>query len=377
MGELGGLGEEQVLHHEMVEAAQQVHRVFDVGLRLRRVLAEAVDGAQLAALHRLEHLRQVLAVARRHGGVPRRVELGARLVVDDVLEAGQAVGDGPHVAAALHVVLPAQRVQPAAGPAHMAAEEREVDEREHVVDAGVVLGDAERPAHLGAVGAGVGVSEGADVVGRHARLGLGGFERPWLDVGGELGEAGGGPLDERLVHEAGMDDLARYGLGERDVGTDVDRQPALGPRCGCRAPRIDDEDAGATTDGREHVMEEDRMGLTRVRTPQDDHVRGLDVLVGRRATTGSEHCRQTDDARSVSSSVAGIDVVRADRDAHELLGEEVHLVRRLRAREHAEGVGPVLVSHLAEAGGGGIERLVPRRRAQHAVAAHEWLGDAR
>jgi hypothetical protein len=48
----------------------------------------------------------------------------------------------------------------------------------------------------------------------------------------------------------------------------------------------------------------------------DDDIGGLGVLIGRRATTGSEDCRQTDDARSVSSAIAAVDVVRADRDAH-------------------------------------------------------------
>ena len=66
---------------------------------------------------------------------------------------GSLFGQRAHVAAALHVVLAAQRVEAGAVAADVAGEQREVDEREHVVDGVVVLGDAERPAELRAVGA--------------------------------------------------------------------------------------------------------------------------------------------------------------------------------------------------------------------------------
>src|SRR5207253_2361013 len=78
------------------------------GLGLRRVLADHVERGQVAALHRLEHLRQVPAVAWLDLDVPRAFELAARLVILlQVLEAGQSVRDRAHVPAALHVVLAA------------------------------------------------------------------------------------------------------------------------------------------------------------------------------------------------------------------------------------------------------------------------------
>ena len=83
------------------------------------------------------------------------------------------------------------------------------------------------------------------------------------------------------------------------------------------------------------------MRLAGVRAPQEDDVRLLDLAVRRRPAACTEHRRQTDDARGVSGSVAGVDVVRAHHLTGELLREEVHLVRRLRAREHAERRGGV------------------------------------
>jgi hypothetical protein len=50
------LREEDVLHHQVVEPAQQPHGARLVRLAARRILAHDVDRAQVAAIHRLEHL---------------------------------------------------------------------------------------------------------------------------------------------------------------------------------------------------------------------------------------------------------------------------------------------------------------------------------
>ena len=153
IGQLGGLGEVDVEHDHVVEALEQVQRVRRVGLGLGRVLADHEQRTQLAALHRLEHLGEVPAGLGRDRGGPQRLELLAGDLVVDVLESGQLVRERAHVAAALHVVLPAQRAEAGAVAADLAGEQRQVAESQHVVDAVVVLGDAERPAQLGGLGA--------------------------------------------------------------------------------------------------------------------------------------------------------------------------------------------------------------------------------
>ena len=96
-------------------------------------------------------------------GAPQAASNGARASSSSrSWNAGQLVGDGAHVAAALHVVLAAQRDQAGAVAADVAGEQRQVDQREHVVGRVVVLGDAEGPADLRPVGAGVGVRQLAD-----------------------------------------------------------------------------------------------------------------------------------------------------------------------------------------------------------------------
>ena len=78
------------------------------------------------------------------------------------------------------------------------------------------------------------------------------------------------------------------------------------------------------------------MRLAGVRPPEDDGIRFLYLLVGTRAAARPKCCRQTDDARCVSSAVAAVDVVRADDGSNELLRGVIEFIRCLRATEHAE-----------------------------------------
>ena len=279
VGEFCGLGEIDVEHDEMIAARQQFDRLADVGLGLGGVLTDHEQRPELAPLHRLEHLGQVPPVLGRHRGSPLGFELGAGVVVLDVLESWQLVRQGAHVAAALHVVLAAQWRESGTESADLAGQDREVAQREHVVDAVVVLGDTERPAQLRGVGGGVRVGELTDGVGGYARDLLATLEGPLLDRGGVLLVAAGGALDERQVHETGVDDLPGDGVGERDVGADVEAQPPVGELRGLATARIDDVQLGAVVDRGQHVVEEDRVRVARVGAPHHDDVGDLGLLV--------------------------------------------------------------------------------------------------
>ena len=229
---------------------------------------------------RLEHLGHVPAVLRLELHAPGALVLRDRLGVGlEVLEARQAVRDRAHVAAALHVVLAAQRVQAGAVAPDVPGEQREVDQPEHVVDRVVVLGDAERPADLGAVGARVRVRDVLDHVGGHAAQRLGPLERVRLDRRDVGLEARCAALDELAVVQPGVDDLARHPVRQRDVAAHVEAEPRVGPLRGRRAARVDREHPRAVVDRLQHVVEEDRVRLAGVRSPQQDHVRVLHFLI--------------------------------------------------------------------------------------------------
>ena len=243
-------------------------------------------------------------------------------------------------------------------------EQRQVDEREHVVDRVVMLGDAQGPADHGTIGTGIGVCRVANDVGRDPGLPLPRLQACSARRRGVFVETGGRPLNERLIREARVDDFPRHRVGQRDVAPDVEAQPLVGPLRGGGSPGIHDDIWAPAVDRLEDVMEEDRVIFPGVRAPQKDDVRLFHLSVGARAPTGTEHRRQTDDARSVSRSVAAVDVVGAEADPHQLLREVVHLVAGLRAAESADGIATVPGLGALEAFRGAIQRLLPRGRAQ-------------
>ena len=117
---------------------------------------------------------------------------------------------------------------------------------------------------------------------------------------------------------------------------------------GARAPRVDRVEASPVMDALQQVVEEDRVCFSRVRPPEENDVRFLDLAVGVRTPTRPKHSRQTGDARGVSGTVTTVDVVAADHDASELLGDEVHLVRGLGATEHPERARAMPIDGLAQ-----------------------------
>jgi len=123
------------------------------------------------------------------------------------------------------------------------------------------------------------------------------------DVRRVLGVPDGRAVDEAVVDEAGLDDLARHRVSERDVRADVEPQPAIGPSGRRRPPGIHGVEPRAVVHALQQVMKEDRMRLTGIRSPQEDDVRLLDLAVGRGPAARTERCRQTDDTGRVSGAV--------------------------------------------------------------------------
>ena len=376
VGQLSGRAEKQVLNDEVLQAVEQGGGTMLVRLRLCGVLADDVERCEIAALHRLEHLRHVPAITRLDRGVPGALERRAHVGIENVLEARKAIGNRAHVAATLHVVLTAQRVESRAVTAHVSGKQREVDQREHVVDGIVMLGDAERPADHGAIGSRVGVSGLLNGVRRNARLALRERERVGLDAGPVRLESSRGVADESRVRETCMNDLAGHGVGERDVAPDVESHPHVGPLGARRATRIDDVQPRAIPHALENVMEEDRVRFARIRSPEEDDVRLLRLTIGARATARTEHCRQTDDAGSVSGPVTAVDVVRAEGHARQLLREKIHLVRGLRAAEDPDRVRSPRGDAAPEPVGRAREGFVPRRGPQDAALTDERRAQA-
>jgi len=106
-------------------------------------------------------------------------------------------------------------------------------------------------------------------------------------MGSELVESRGGVFDEFRVDQSGMDDLSGNGVGECDIGADVDAEPHIRPLGRVCASGVDGVHLCAIADSLGEMVEEDGVGVARVGTPQDDEVCGLDLFIRRRSAACS------------------------------------------------------------------------------------------
>jgi hypothetical protein len=124
------------------------------------------------------------------------------------------------------------------------------------------------------------------------------------------------------------------------------------------------------------MVEENRVGFSRVRSPQKNGIRVFDLAIRTSPTACSENRRQTGDAGGMSSAVATVDVIRPHDAANEFLRRVVQFVGGLRATEHAKVTRIVFVDRLAERRGDAVHGFVPRSGTKRSILAHQRLGQA-
>jgi len=120
-------------------------------------------------------------------------------------------------------------------------------------------------------------------------------------------------------------------------------------------------------------MEEDRVRLPRVRSPQQKRSGLFCLGVRTRTTARSEDRRQTDDAGGVSSPVATVDIIAPDHRTNEFLRDVVQLVGCLGATKHAEQAGVAPFDDVPERQRNTVESFVPRRRTVRSVFTNQRL----
>src|SRR5689334_5999620 len=125
------------------------------------------------------------------------------------------------------------------------------------------------------------------------------------------------------------------------------------------------------------MVKENWVRLSRIRAPQQDHVRIFGFTIGTCPPARSEYRRQTDDAGGVSSSVAAIDVVCPHHGPDKLLRRIVQLIGGFGTAEHAEVARVVPVNGPAERRGHAVHGFIPRGWVMPAVFTDQRLGKAR
>ena len=172
VGQRRGLGHEDVLADQQVEAFQRGAHLRRVGLGLQRVFAEVVERADRALGHAVRQVGEFETLLERQAflvDAPGRCELRAHRRVAHALVAGIQAGPHAHVAAALHVVLAAHRRKPARMRADMPGDHGQRRDGAHGLHALRLLCHAHPPADDSRIGVGVAARRLADGFGRKTR----------------------------------------------------------------------------------------------------------------------------------------------------------------------------------------------------------------
>ena len=367
MGVFRRLVQEDVLDDDAFHRGQSCRDMLGVGVRLGDVLALDVEPLEGALDRLVQHVvdAQALFGIERHA--PEHLEDLPCRIVGDVAVAREFVREGAHVAGALHVVLPAQRIDADAVAPDIAGRHGEVRHRHHRGRALAVLGDAEPVIDRAIAAGGVEPRRGAYIGRRHAGIGLARFRRvllagdeagPMLEIAEIAALAHISLVDQPLGH----DDMAQR-IEQRDIGAGAQRQVVI--RLHMRGLHhvdpagIGDDQLGALADALLHPRCEDRVAVSRVGADDEDDVGlgdGLEVL---RAGRGAERRAQPIAGRRVADAGAGIDIVVAEGGAHQLLDEEDLLVGAARRGDGADRFTAVLGLDALELAGRVVDRLFP------------------
>ncbi len=159
IGQPGGFGHEDVLHHQVLQTGQRMARMVQVGVAHGRVFAHDVHAAHLVRIavggkrlvHDFDHGVAGLVVQLR---APEVLKPGVRRRVGHALVVGEHHRDQARVAGALHIVLAAQRMQAGAGFADLAGHRAQRNQAARVVGAVHMLADAHAPQNHRALGLG-------------------------------------------------------------------------------------------------------------------------------------------------------------------------------------------------------------------------------
>ena len=263
--------------------------VPDIGLGVGQIFPEDVKELDLAvhqAVHHLRHHQAVLFRELLHA--PGGLELGPGRRVLHLLITGEDVGQRPHVAGALHVVLAAQRVDAAAFKADVSQEHLEVGAAHDVIDAAGMLGDPQGiDQHQGADR-----GQAAGDIDQHLHADAGNGRGPLRRILHDLGlqglEAGAAGFDILLIIEVFGDQHVHQAIEEGDVAADLNGHMDIGELGQLGAPRVDDDELRAVA---HRVLQKGRghgMGLGHIGADHEKHL-GLGKI-----GEGIGHCPGTE-----------------------------------------------------------------------------------
>ena len=383
VGKIGRFGEENVLHHQMLERRQCFPRMVGVGVGHRRVFAHHVHAANSAGLDRMHHFddgQTGRCVERTCGQMPGLLEAPAHFVIDDFLVVGVHHRDQPRIGGALHIVLAPQGVQAGTGSADLPGHQGQRDQAAGVVGAVDMLRNAHAPEDHRGFGTGIKPCDFPDCFGFNAADRCHRLGRVAFDIAAQLIETDRAAGDEVLVDQAFGHDHMHHRVEQGDIGVSLELQEVIGHPCHVRAARIADDELCAALDrvldpGRRHRVIDGGIGA------DDQHQLGLGHIHHRiRDRARADAFEQGDDRGGVAKPGAMVDVVAAETGANQLLEQISLFIAALGRTEAGQRTLAMLVTDVPELAACELERFFPTRFAEnveHMLGVHREIAGLR
>ena len=154
------------------------------------------------------------------------------------------------------------------------------------------------------------------------------------------------------------------------VGPRLQSQEQLGVVRSVGTTWIDHDHArAALLPVRQHALEQHGMTPGGVGADQHEQIRLVEVLVAAGHGVGAESAAVAGDRRCHAEPRVGVDIGRADKALHQLVGDVIVLGQHLAGKIERDRVGAVTRDDVFQPMGDMIERVVPGDPLQHALAA--------
>ena len=175
--------------------------------------------------------------------------------------------------------------------------------------------------------------------------------------------------DVAVIRAAAFGNLREQPAEQSRVGAGRDRQEQIGFLCRRRAARINHDDARAAIVAVRHdALEQHGMAPGRVRTDENDQIGAVEILVGAGHGVGAESAPMARDRRGHAEPGIRVDVGRADKSLHQLVGDVIILGEQLAGEIEGNRLRPIARDDPLEIFGDRIERRIPIGSHQRAVA---------
>ena len=168
MRQLGRFAEKQILDDEKIELLERRMNFFQIRVGLSHVISDNPETLERSRQRGIPHVRRLHAAGRWQGPSCDCEMRRRQRWIRKRLIPGKECGQAADIRCPLHIVLPAQGVDPGTGLPDVAGRQREIHQRHHPMASPAMFGHAQAMHRHGAAACGISSRGFGDEMSGHA-----------------------------------------------------------------------------------------------------------------------------------------------------------------------------------------------------------------